>query len=1084
FQASYVEPGTVLERQIAAIWADVLKLEQVGLNDNFFELGGDSIISLQVVSRARQAGIRFTPKELFQHQTVQGLGTVARYAEEVFINQQPVTGQMPLTPIQHWFFAQDIPERHHWNQSVLLRPGRRIDPERLNAALHVLLEHHDALRLRLEERKGEWLAEFEALGPAQVLLTRQLNDDNELEPVVNEVQRSLNLGQGPLLAAALLALPDGSQRFLLVIHHLVVDGVSWRVLLEDLQQAYQQLSEGQTVRLPAKSSAFKTWAEHLQRHATSPALEQELEYWQQQLQDVSDYLPCHNPHASRQQKDAGYANTRLDKEWTRHLLQEAPMAYRTQVNDLLLAALARVISRWTGQSNVLVRLEGHGREDLFDEVDLTRTVGWFTSMYPVRLSPYAEPARSIKSIKEQLRAVPNKGIGYGLLRHMGNAGSQAILERLPQGEIVFNYLGQLDASFDDPAGLFALAKEGSGAAMAGQAPLASLLALNGQVYDGELSLDWLFSREVFDERTIGQLASEYADELKVLIAHCCDERNRGVTPSDFPLASLGQAHLDSLPIPATQIADIYPLSSMQQGILFHALYDHQGVDYVNQMRVDVRGLNVERFRQAWQDTVKAHDILRTAFVLQADLDAPIQVVLKQAKLAFTSVDLSCDIHPVTNLDELATQERAQCFVLDDAPLIRFVVATVGGDRCHLIYTSHHLLLDGWSGSNLLGELFSRYAGVEVPGNAGRFADFIAWHQRQDIEAAKRFWRAQLANVQRGTLISQSALINGCLGDARDRAVLNKSHRQVMDQALTSRLKLFARQHKVTVNTLVQSAWAMLLGFYTEQTTVVFGVTVAGRPMDMKEIENQIGLFINTLALVVNLDSQRTVGEWVAHVQDDNLKARTYEYISLQEAQRLTACRTLFDTVIIFENYPVSDAVQNAGIDNVVFEGMSYHEQTNYPITLYVTLGEELVLEFSYKALLDEQALARLGEQLLMLLEGMVTLGGQAALQTLQSTLGCSRSIQELPQGTVLRASMPDATGYQPPETERQKTLSLIWQSVLGCEKVGLDDNFFELGGDSLLSLKVLAKLRKVNDGSVQMALRDLFEKPTIRLLTS
>lgn len=333
--------------------------------------------------------------------------------------------------------------------------------------------------------------------------------------------------------------------------------------------------------LPAKTSSFKVWAERVQEHARGPALKSELAYWQAQLQGLSDNLPCDNPYGRRQLKHAAYVGGRLEREWTRRLLQQAPAAYRTQINDLLLTALARVVCRWSGEAEVLVRLEGHGREDLFEDIDLSRTVGWFTSLYPLRLSPRIDLVDSIKTIKEQIRAVPNKGIGYGLLRYLGDDEARTTLGCLPEGQLVFNYLGQFDGSFDQEQGLFVPAREGSGAERSDEAVLDGLLALSGQVYDGELSLQWTFSREVFEEATIQRLADEYLSELQALVAHCCEERNRGLTPSDFPLADIDQARLDSLPLPVGSIADLYPLSPMQQGMLFHSLYEEGAGDYIN-----------------------------------------------------------------------------------------------------------------------------------------------------------------------------------------------------------------------------------------------------------------------------------------------------------------------------------------------------------------------------------------------------------------------------------------------------------------------------------------------------------------------
>ncbi|MBE7374214.1 non-ribosomal peptide synthase/polyketide synthase, partial [Pseudomonas lopnurensis] len=1014
-QQAYVAPRTELEQQIAAIWQDVLKLERVGLTDNFFELGGDSIISLQVVSRARQTGIQFTPKDLFQHQTVQGLAAVAHRSEGPVIDQGLVSGSMALTPIQHWFFEAEIPERHHWNQSVLLKPREQLDPDHLRAAFQALVEHHDALRLRFEQRDGAWQAEFQSVEPVDVLWTSHLADLAELEQVANEAQRSLNLENGPLLRAVLAELPDDSQRLLLVIHHLVVDGVSWRVLLEDLQQTYQALDAGQLVRLPAKTSSFKAWAEHLQVHAESSALEGELAYWKTQLQGTVDELPCDHQEGGNQQKQAAYANTRLDRDWTCRLLQEVPAAYRSQINDLLLTALARVIARWTGQPDVLVRLEGHGREDLFEDIDLTRTVGWFTSMYPVKLSPQVELSASIKTIKEQLRAIPNKGIGYGLLRYLGSPEARQMLQRLPQGEIVFNYLGQFDGTFDDEASLFVPAKEGTGATQDEEAPLASLLALNGQVYEGELSLGWTFSREVFNEQTIQRLADEYVEELKVLIEHCCDECNRGVTPSDFPLAKLSQKQLDCLPIPTEQIADIYPLSPMQQGMLFHSLYEQEGGDYINQVRVDVEGLDIERFREAWQSTADSHEVLRANFI--SDLAAPLQVVRKHIQVPFMVLDWRGQTHLEEALTTWAQADRQKGFDCLKDPLLRLTVIRTAEHRHHLIYTNHHILMDGWSNSRLLGEVLQRYAGQAVPSSMGRYRDYIAWLQRQDQVTGEAFWKEQLVELEEPTRLVQA--VRSDVGEATGYG----DHYQTFGQDQTHRLEAFARAHHVTLNTLVQSAWLLLLQRYTGQESVCFGATVAGRPAELAGVEEQIGLFINTLPVIGSPRPEQSVVEWVEQVQARNLALREFEHTPLYEVQRWAGLggEALFASLLVFENYPVSEALQQGAPAGLRFGQVVGQEQTNYPLTLAVGLGETLTVHYGYdRRNFDAQAVARLAEHFGNLLRAL-TVDGQARIGGLPM-LG-SEEYQQLVHGwNRTEADFPrDACIHQLIEAQVEKT---------------------------------------------------------------
>ena len=949
-QQSYVAPQSTLEQQLATIWQDVLKLDQVGLTDNFFELGGDSIISIQVVSRARQAGIRFTPKDLFQHQTIQALATVARVGEPLqAIDQQPVSGETALLPVQQAFFEQAIAERHHWNQSVMLKPTRTLDAAVLEQALQALVVHHDGLRLSFVEQADGWHAQYRELGaqPVEPILWQvEVADVVSLEVLANEAQRSLNLCDGPLMRALLVTLDDGSQRLLLVVHHLVVDGVSWRILFEDLQSVYRQILAGETWQLPARTSAAKVWAQHLQTDAHSAELQAELGYWQQQLQGADAALPWDNPNGGLQNKHALTVRTQLDKDLTRQLLQAAPAAYRTQVNDVLLTALARVMVRWTGADSALIQLEGHGREELFYGVDLTRTVGWFTSVFPAKLSPAAGLGESLKQIKEQLRAIPNKGIGFGALAYLGDEQARKALGKLPVPRLTFNYLGQFDGSFTEADALFVPSSEAGGEELSGEAPLASPLALNGQVYGGELHLDWTFSGEMFCEASIQRLADDYAQELSALIAHCCQSGNHGVTPSDFPLAHLSQQQLDALPVPPQSIDDLYPLSPMQQGMLFHTLFEQASGDYINQMRLDVEGLEPERFRSAWQAALQAHDILRTGFFWQGDLEQPVQVVYRQVEMPFSVLDWRDHEALDPALQKLADEEREQGLDTTRAPLLRLVLVQTAEDRHHLIYTNHHVLMDGWSNSQLLGEVLQRYSGQTTIRQAGRYRDYIAWLQRQDAAQSEAFWTAQLLQLDEPTRLAQAI--------ARPESIARDSgygdHYEVLGEALTQRLSELARQLKVTVNTLVQATWLLLLQRYTGKDTVAFGATVAGRPAELAGIEQQIGLFINTLPVIASPRPEQSIASWLQAVQAQNLELREYEHTALYDIQRWAGQggEALFDSILVFENYPVSAALEQGAPEGLRFSGIDNHEQTHYPLTLLVSLDRQLSVHFSYQ----------------------------------------------------------------------------------------------------------------------------------------
>jgi amino acid adenylation domain-containing protein/non-ribosomal peptide synthase protein (TIGR01720 family) len=554
-----IAPRTPTEEILAGIWSEILGLEQVGVNDNFFELGGDSILSIQIVSRANQAGLQLTPKLLFQHQTIAELSTVVGIHPSVTAKQGLVIGEVPLTPIQHWFFAQNQPEPHHFNQSVLLLVPPDLKRSLLAQVVQQILVHHDALRLRFVSTDSGWQqinADAEVTVPFEVVDLSGLEPQEQqatLESIAAKQQSSLNLSEGPLLRVVLFAMGKHQpSRLLLIVHHLAVDGVSWRILLEDLASSYQQLQRGEAIQLPPKTTSFQAWAKKLWKYGQSEALASQWEYWLTQLDADVPPLPVDYPVDRQINTVASEAqvSVSLSVEQTRALLQEVPSVYNTQINDVLLAALVQSFGQWTGerQHSLVVDLEGHGREELFADVDLSRTVGWFTSLFPVRLELPKDdhPGEVLKSVKEQLRRLPQQGIGYGILRYLSpDEAMRFQLQHLPQPEVSFNYLGQLDGVLS-ASPLLGFATESAGSPVSSLGVCNHLLEINAFVVNGKLQLDWTYSQNIHHRETVERFAFGFIDALQSLIDHCQLQDAGGYTPSDFPEAELSQEELDQL----------------------------------------------------------------------------------------------------------------------------------------------------------------------------------------------------------------------------------------------------------------------------------------------------------------------------------------------------------------------------------------------------------------------------------------------------------------------------------------------------------------------------------------------------------
>ncbi|MDZ8030988.1 non-ribosomal peptide synthetase [Nostoc sp. DedSLP04] len=545
-------PRNYVETKLAEIWAAVLGVDKVGIFDNFFELGGDSILAIVVITKAKQAGLQLAVKQLFQHQTVAGLASVAVAKKIKQAEQGLITGLASLTPIQYWFFEQNLLEPHHWNQAVLLEVKQVLDLAVLEKSVQQLLLHHDALRLRFEQTESSWQQviaspdvevswthlDFSALSASEQELA--------IETAATKLQASLNLSTGPLIRVALFDLGQQPSHLLIVIQHLAVDGVSWRILLEDLETAYQLISQGKKVQLPAKTTSFKYWSECLQEYAQSATLQQQWDYWLRESWQKIAPLPVDFADGDNTVASAQNISIFLTEEQTQILLKEVPKAYNTQINDVLLAALVQAFSQWTGNNSLLLALEGHGREEIFDNVDLSRTVGWFTSIFPVLLDlgTISHPVEALKSIKEQLRSIPNKGMGYGVLRYLSKDTARVeSLRSLPQAEVVFNYLGQFDRTFSDSS-IFKISQGSQGQTRSLCNREAYMLNINALVVNNQLRVDWTYSEKIHRRRTIERLAQGFVEALQILMTHCHSREVGGYTPSDFPEADFNQQDLD------------------------------------------------------------------------------------------------------------------------------------------------------------------------------------------------------------------------------------------------------------------------------------------------------------------------------------------------------------------------------------------------------------------------------------------------------------------------------------------------------------------------------------------------------------
>jgi non-ribosomal peptide synthase protein (TIGR01720 family) len=979
---AYVPPRTPAEEVLVKIWCDVLRIERVGVHDNFFELGGESILSIQIVSRANQAGVRLKPRDVFERPTIAELAAASGELEARQAEQGAVSGEVPLTPIQRRYFDADLANPAHYNHALLFAAGKRLDSEVLRKALTALEAHHDVLRARYERSAEGWRQRIEPPAARDPLEAHDLSSltpakaKSELEALCAEAQRRLDLVRGPLWRAVHFRLPGGEERLLLAIHHLAVDGVSWRLLVEDLTQACAELEAGRAASLPPKTSSFKAWAEHLTaRSAEAPTLKS-APWWVARLEGGAAAIPLDREAAPGVNiaANAEFLDVSLDEALTAQLLREPPRAYRAQIHEVLLTALARAFEPWTGSPRIAVDLEGHGREDLFDDLDISRTVGWFTSIHPVvlDLAGAAAPGDALCAVKETLRAVPHRGLDYGLLRRLSPETEDVRrLRALAPPSVGFNYLGHFEESVKR-GGLLTIAPEFPGAAMDPANPRRYLFDVGGSIRGGRLHLTWTYCAKLHRRSTVEALAKRALEALAEIARHCASPGAGRRTPSDFPLADLRQEELTRLEARYAEagLEDVYPMSPLQRGMVFHSLAEPGSPTYVTQLALTLHGdLSAGDFRTAWQAALDANPILRTAFVTGPH--AMHQVVCRKPKLRWAHEDWSATPpdEQRARLERQALDDRAAGFDLADPPLMRLRLLRLAKDRHRFLWTHHHALLDGWSLPLLVREVFQAYTsrGKRPLEPRRPFVEYIRWLSRQDPQRAEKHWRAVLSDFGEPTPLPWSG-VKPDAGAAPARGVLGED----LSPAATATLTALARREHVTLNTIVQGAWALLLARHAGLDDVLFGVTVSGRPPDLPGVETMLGLFINTLPLRVKVDDAPLV-KYLAAVQAQLVELQQLQSSPLYEVQGFApgrGGRPLFESLVVFENYPiaVSEPVESSGLR---IEDAVDVSHATYPLALVVQPRQALHFELRYDARrFDAASIRRVLAHLRTLLEAM------------------------------------------------------------------------------------------------------------------
>ncbi|UXI66283.1 non-ribosomal peptide synthetase [Tahibacter amnicola] len=908
---AFVAPRTAAEQVLTSIWETALRREGIGVNDNFFELGGDSILALRVIAQSGQAGFAATLRDFYRGPTIAEMAQQTGKLQTL----RRADGTQPLLPAQAWLFAQALHNPQHYNQSLLLEVPAGFDAAVWQKTLVSVLAAHDVFRLRFDTRSDAPAAYYEAeiVAPDERMLVVQAANadgrDEALAELALRLHTSLDLARGVTFRSGYLDCGTAPGRLVLVAHHLVIDAVSWEGLLRDLEASFRATGAGLPAPVSGSAGLVKARAQQLHAAAADGRHLSELGYWRAQLEG----LPAAAASTSPLRRDSAHRSVTCVR-WVQ--ADDASfVAADLSRHEVLLAAIYLAQRRRTGCQEVTLRMESHGRD--VESIDLASAPGWFTALFPLRLDAVGDDAIAVaRAIATQWRNVPHGGVGYGVLRYL--AGRPELCAAEPR--IAFNYFGEFGRQ-DAAAGLLRVCPGSSGVKVD---PLNArdcdvLISAAGTREGLQLGLD--YATGVMDEPA----AAAMADDIVALLEDLLD--------------AIAQ-------VPSHRVEAAWPATPTQRGMLLHSQLETRRGVYVNQLILRLKGdVDLEAMRLAWQRTLLRHDALRTAFS-DLDQDQPLCVAYADVTLPWHRIDLRGEPAGTTESRLQAVREagRVAGFDLAASPLMRLTVVQLPAQTVELVWTYHHVLLDGWSLPLVLGDVLRSYASPHENLDAPpQIATYARWLQSRDHEASRTYWRDLLAGLDEPTRLPLRT--PSVPEDATSTVTV------ALDEAATTMLKTVAGGSHVTVNALVQAAWAYVLHRYTGCDEVVFGATQAGRPPELPGSERMVGLFINTIPVRVRIAHERPAIELAASLFAQQARSVDHAYVPLAQIQAESPFgpgTSLFDSVVVFENYRV-DGVSAPETSAWQVESVSSDEGTHYPLTALAIPGQSLRLRVRGRA---------------------------------------------------------------------------------------------------------------------------------------
>ncbi|MGG4428707.1 amino acid adenylation domain-containing protein, partial [Bacillus velezensis] len=994
----YEAPKTQTEKLVVEAFEHVLGMERVSVNDNFFDLGGDSIKAIHILNKIREAGYDSSMRNLLMERTPKLIAMNLSTKKEIMPAEQgEITGEISLTPIQNYFFAQNMIDPEHFNVCQVFKVREKLNDLALQKALSALVQHHDMLRATYKDKK-------QVIGKVEDKkwygFTKIACESEEIQEKIKTTKVKMDLAEGPLLQAVLFSTPEQDYMMLLA-HHMIMDVISWRILTEDLEKGYSQALNQKEITLPAKTVSFKVWSEGLAYYSQSEKLKRRLAYWSEIENKLVDGKLKEDGIDDKFEPKTAVAC--LNAAITEKLLKESAHAYNTEINDLLVAALGRAVNKVTGQRTLAIQMEGHGREETVGSFDLGRTIGWFTSIYPVVLDELGTNiAQDIRNAKETLRRVPGHGIDYGIIKNaaMGNPEEMDV-EVAP--DISFNYLGELGTKTESGDLYFEFSQLGYGQDTNPRNQFGPSINVIGHVQKGSLSMTVTCNSSRYLAERIEQIGKAYEEELIAVAEHCSHAQKSESTASDFGESVWKDSEFcyvqEAVEIRGQEIQRIYPLAPVQEGMLYEKLMDESSTKYVVQQTLRLADVDVEKMHKAFKYLATQHDILRTKICYRG-VSVPRQVVLKERMPEFNYMEVDNE----SDYLDLKEQDVKRGFDLEEDTLLRMNLIKINNSGYRLIMTNHHIILDGWCLPILRKELFSAYMATDeeqlkTPNQAasnkmGSYEKFVHYINEKDKETSLKYWEDLLQGYETRADILP-------LGRPDETEEESQSQEFKLSIEVTEQAEAICAQYDVTLNTLVEACWGVLLEKYNSTNDVVFGKVVSGRNAEIEGIEEIVGLFINTIPVRISTTNEDTFADLLKSLQSQAIIANEHDFLPLAEIQNHTLLgRDLIGTLFFFEGYQ-GTSINIDGKLNV--ESEYYREQIGYDLGMTAFKSDRIHFRILFNTkLYNKEQINIIGSHLQRLMEQAI-----AAPQTKLIELGMTSEAEEMKELVQFNATDSD-----------------------------------------------------------------------------